>query len=109
MDQTYHSPEHLFTVAHFNGTDIELIQKCRRDHNRLGFGYQLAFVRILNRFPIKSPFEILEDILTYTSVQLCIPKEKIHLYYGRRQTIDEHGERIRIYLDLKRFGEDVTW
>ena len=84
MNQLYYSPEHIFSVAHLSGTDIDLVKKCRRDHNRLGFGYQLAFVRISNRFPMKNPFEILENVLTYTSVQLCISKEKIHSYYGRR-------------------------
>lgn len=107
MNKVYYSPEHIFSVAHLSGTDIDLVKKCRRDHNRLGFGYQLAVVRISNRFPIRNPFEILEDVLTYTSVQLCIPKEKIHLYYERRQTIEEHAERIRNYLGLKRFGDDA--
>jgi hypothetical protein len=25
--------------------------KCRRPHNRLGFAYQVAFVRLFDRFP----------------------------------------------------------
>jgi hypothetical protein len=107
MDQTYYTQEKLVNVAYFSTKDIEQVGKCRHQHNRLGFGYQLAFVRILNRFPAKHPFEIFEDILTYTSVQLSIPTENIRSYSGRRQTIDEHRERIRNYLGLKRFGNDV--
>jgi hypothetical protein len=27
------------------------VAKCRRDHNRLGFAYQIGFARLFNRFP----------------------------------------------------------
>ncbi len=65
-DHTCYTQEQLINVAHFTNKDIELAGKCRRQYNRIGFGYQLAFVRILNRFPINQPFEIFEDILTHT-------------------------------------------
>ncbi|MCP4023014.1 MAG: DUF4158 domain-containing protein [Desulfobacteraceae bacterium] len=78
MSLVYYFPEHIFSVA-----------------------------QISNRFPMKKPFEILEDVLTCASVQLSIPKENIHSYYGRRQTIEEHAERIRNYLGLERFGDDA--
>jgi hypothetical protein len=29
--------------------------KCRRPHNRLGFAYQVAFVRLFDRFPQQQP------------------------------------------------------
>lgn len=106
-DHTCYTQEQLVNVAHFSNKDIELVGKCRRQYNRIGFGYQLAFVRILNRFPINQPFEIFEDILTYTSVQLSIPKENISSYSGRRQTIDEHRQRIREYLGLQRFDDEI--
>ncbi|MBF0452637.1 MAG: DUF4158 domain-containing protein [Candidatus Magnetomorum sp.] len=47
--------------------------------------------------------EISEDILNYISVQLSMPVGLINLYKSRRQTISEHQERIRKYLNLKRY------
>ena len=32
----------------------------RRAHNRLGFAYQVAFVRVLGRFPQQEPLETLK-------------------------------------------------
>jgi FG-GAP repeat. len=34
---------------------------------------QLAFIQIINRFPNQNPFEVLEEILMFVSVQLDIP------------------------------------
>ena len=31
--------------------DLAQIAQCRRDYNRLGFAYQVGFVRLFNRFP----------------------------------------------------------
>jgi hypothetical protein len=44
MGSHFYTHEQLINVAQFNATDIDLISQCRRQHNRLGFGYQLAFV-----------------------------------------------------------------
>ena len=99
--------EQLVNVAQFNTKDIEQITKCRQQHNRLGFGYQLAFVRLANRFPSQQPFEVLEDILTFASIQLSIPSKVINYYAQRQPTISEHQELIRCYLGLRRFGEEV--
>ncbi len=52
--------------------DLEEIRKCRRPHNRLGFAYQLSFVRLLNRFPSQQPFEVVEELAIFTSVQLGV-------------------------------------
>lgn len=99
--------EQLVSVGHFTKKDIETIKQCRSQYNHLGFAYQLAFVQLTNRFPKEQPFEVLDDILTFVSVQLNIPSKLIHTYEKRQQTIDEHRERIRNYLGLQRFGEGV--
>ena len=39
----------------------EILQR-RRDHNRLGFAYQMAFVRLVNRFPAQQPLEVLPEL-----------------------------------------------
>ncbi len=85
--------------------DMEQISSCRRDHNRLGYAYQLSFVKIKNRFPVQQPLEVSEDILNYVSVQLSIPADLITSYEKRQQTVSEHQNRIRIYLNLRRYGD----
>ena len=90
--------ERLVNAAQFGAEDIEQINQCRRQHNRLGYGYQMAFVRLMNRFPNQQPFEILEEILTYTSIQLGLPAKVIDAYAQRQPTISEHQELIRDYL-----------
>jgi TnpA family transposase len=52
--------------------DLKRINQCRRQHNKLGFCYQLSFVKLLNRFPVQQPFEATEDILNYVSAQIGI-------------------------------------
>ncbi len=55
-------------------TDADLVQigRRRRPQNRLGFAYQLAFVRLLNRFPRQQDFEVLDDLVNFTAVQLGV-------------------------------------
>jgi hypothetical protein len=80
------------------------------DLNRLGFAYQLAFVRLANRFPAQRPLEIVDDLLTYVSVQLAIAVDAIAVYQQRRQTIAEHRAAILAYLNLRRFGDaEAAW
>ena len=76
-----YTQEQLINVAKFSSDDLAQIGNCRQEHNRLGFGYQLAFVRLLNRFPAQVPFEVLKDILAYVSIQLTIPSENIDSYH----------------------------
>ena len=100
-----YTQEQLIDISRFNSENIDKIGKCRYEHNRLGFGYQLAFVRLLNRFPTQVPFEAMNDILAYVSIQLSIPSDTIDAYNQRQPTISEHQETIRKYLGLKRFAE----
>jgi TnpA family transposase len=100
-----YTQEQLINIAKFSSDDILQIGNCRQEHNRLGFGYQLAFVRLLNRFPTQIPFEVTNDILAYVSIQLNIPSKKISAYNQRQPTISDHQETIRRYLSLIRFAE----
>jgi len=99
--------EQLINLARISNADIMRINQCRRPHNRLGFAYQLSFVRLANRFPSQDSFEVVDEILSYVSVQIGIPSKAINAYAQRRQTVDEHRERIREYLGVNRFGEAV--
>lgn len=97
--------EQLIDISRFNSNDISQIKRCRKEHNRLGFGYQLAFVRLLNRFPTQMPFEVADDILAYVSIQLSIPPERLDTYNKRQPTVSNHQETIRKYLGLIRFAD----
>lgn len=81
------------------------IQKCRGQHNRLGFTYQLMFVKIFNRFPNQFPLEIQNQVLTFASVQLTTEAVLIEAYQKRQQTISQHQIQIRSYLSLASFDK----
>ena len=50
--------------------DWREIAQRRRVHNRLGFAYPIAFVRVLGRFPQQEPLEIDGEILRFAALQL---------------------------------------
>lgn len=97
----------IIQLATLTDSDRDLIQKCRRSHNRLGFSYQLMFVKVFNRFPSQEPLSIQQQILLFASMQVNISIDEIGIYQNRRQTISEHQEEIRIYLELFRFDQEA--
>lgn len=107
MDISY-THKQLVHGAKFSNSDLEEIRNCRRDYNQLGFGYQLACVRLLNRFPIGHPLEVMNDILDYVSTQLNIPSQNISLYAEWQKTVVQHQERIRAYLSLRSFMSAIV-
>ena len=50
-------------------TDLAKIAQCRGDPQRLGFAYQLGFVRVFQRFPVQQPLEICEELLSFIALQ----------------------------------------
>ena len=79
--------------------------KCRRPHNRLGFAYQVAFVRLFDRFPQQQPFELLEELVCFSAAQLGLDAGLIELYRKRQPTISEHQQTIADYLRLRPFDD----
>lgn len=69
---------------------------------------QMAFVRLTGRFPSQQPLELLDDLLTFVAAELNLAKEAIQNYAHRRQTVSEHQEQIRIYLQLRRLGDEES-
>jgi hypothetical protein len=43
----------LVREASLTQADMNEVAKCRRDHNRFGFAYQIGFARLFNRFKRK--------------------------------------------------------
>ncbi len=51
MKSQSYSRQDLVRIAQFTPDDLARISECRQDHTRLGFAYQLAYVRLYHRFP----------------------------------------------------------
>ena len=105
MKSTAFSRAELVRQASLTPQDLERARQCRRDFNRLGFGYQVGFVRLLNRFPAQDPFEILDELLKFTATQIGIDAERIYDYAERQPTVSQHQARIREYLGLKTYTD----
>ena len=97
----------LIRDATFLEADRREIALRRGPHNRLGFAYQVAFVRVLGRFPQQAPLEIDGEILRFAALQLGADAETIHAYERRQQTVSEHQQRIGEYLRLRTFDTAV--
>ena len=93
--------------ATFLEADRREIALRRGPHNRLGFAYQVAFVRVLGRFLQQAPLEIDGEILRFAALQLGADAETIHAYARRQQTVSEHQQRIGEYLRLGAFDNAV--
>lgn len=105
MKSPTYSHQDLVRVAQFTPDDLARISECRQDHTRLGFAYQLAYVRLYRRFPSQQPLEIIDEIVTYVSLQLDIPSSAISIYQEQRRTIVIHQQELRAYLGVRRFGD----
>ena len=101
----------LIRDGSFLERDWHEIARRRRVPNRLGFAYQVAFVRVLGRFPHQEPLEIDGEVLRFAALQLGTDPDAIEDYAERRQTVTEHQRRIRDYLGLRPFdgraGDDL--
>ena len=103
MNENSFSHQQLIQQASLTNEDLMQVAKCRRNYNRIGFGYQVGFVRLKNRFPIQQPFEIISELLTFTSIQLSIDSGEIDQYTKRQQTISQHQRKICQYFSLMEF------
>ncbi|TSJ80939.1 MAG: DUF4158 domain-containing protein [Candidatus Cardinium sp.] len=104
---TNYSHLQLVELGTLTSQDIKRVNQCRRNYNKLGFAYQVIFVKLANYFPKQKPFEIIPEVLNFASLQLNIDELEIISYKKRRETIAEHQEQIRIYLNLIRFDHQA--
>ena len=97
------SRRQMVREATMSEDDLAEVDKCRRDHNRLAFAYQIGFVRLFSRFPAQQPLEICDEVLHFVSLQVGIDEERIADYAPWQHTTSEHQGRIRNYLKLVAF------
>ena len=100
MTPLSYSRGQLVREATMTEADLAEVAKCRRDHNRLGFAYQVGFVRLFSRFPAQQPLEICGELLNFVALQLGIYEGRIADYAPWQHTASEHQHRIREYLEL---------
>jgi Tn3 transposase DDE domain/Domain of unknown function (DUF4158) len=104
------SRDQLKRAASLIEEDFVELGKCRRPHNRLGFAYQVAFVRLFDRFPQQQPSSMsapltqdwsnLQDLQYLSEPELrrrirrgLLKVEQLHalardVFYGRRGRIN---------------------
>src|SRR6266446_1164415 len=99
------SRDQLKRAASLTEEDFAQLGKCRRPHNRLGFAYQVAFVRLFDRFPQQQPFELFKELVCFSAAQLGLDAGLIELYRKRQPTISEHQQTITGYLRLRPFDD----
>jgi len=98
--------------------DRRLVGRRRGDHNRLGFGVQLATVRFLGTFLV-DPVDVPDDVGDCIAAQLDVAASCLATYTEREKTRLEHQWEIareygyRDFLDVEaelvRWVDDLAW
>jgi uncharacterized protein DUF4158 len=105
MLHAVHYPRELIVDrVRFTPADHAQIAHCRGAHNRLGFAYQLGFLRLTGRFPAQQPLELLDDLLVFVAHAVALDPALIQDYAQRRQTVSEHQQLLELYLGFRPFG-----
>jgi Domain of unknown function (DUF4158) len=100
------TPEQAKKACEFSLSDLQQIQNCRGESNQLGFSYQLAVVKISNRFPTQDFKDIDENLLLELSNRLSLNKEYI-LEYSSQVVASRHKKEIIQHLQLSNFSTKV--
>jgi TnpA family transposase len=105
MLHAVHYPRDLIVDrVRFTPADHTQIAQCRGVYNRLGFAYQLGFLRLTGGFPAQQPLELLDDLLVFVAQEVALDPVLIQDYAQRRQTVSEHQQLLTLYLGFRPFG-----
>ncbi len=84
--------------------DLKIINRRRRNHNRLGFAVQLCYLRFPGR-PFKFGEQIPESVLSYIAKQLSVDPSAIAEYAREREpTKSEHLREITTAFGFRHFN-----
>src|SRR5438034_293214 len=107
MTNPHFTQDQLAQVARLSVADIKKVNEYRGIKNKLGFAYQLCYIKLFNRLPAQSPFEMVEELVTFVAIQLDIPREQLLKYAEQKSTFFRHQEELRNYLRLTKFTQDT--
>ncbi|MEH7514912.1 Tn3 family transposase [Gottfriedia acidiceleris] len=92
----------LGTYYTFSKRDLEIINKRRREENRLGFAVQLAVLRYPG-WPYTHIKGISDSVIQYISKQIGATPSSLSLYPQRENTLWDHLKEIRSEYDFVTF------
>ncbi|WP_096203138.1 Tn3 family transposase [Bacillus sp. FJAT-45350] len=92
----------LGTHYTFSKRDLEIINKRRREENRLGFAVQLAILRYPS-WPYTHIKSIPDSVIHYISKQIGATPSSLSLYPQRENTLWDHLKEIRSEYDFLTF------
>ncbi|MGE7307798.1 Tn3 family transposase [Priestia megaterium] len=92
----------LGTYYTFSKRDLEIINKRRREENRLGFAIQLAVLRYPG-WPYTHIKSIPDSVIHYISKQIGTTPSSLSLYPQRENTLWDHLKEIRSEYDFLTF------
>ncbi|MDQ5853037.1 MAG: Tn3 family transposase [Chloroflexota bacterium] len=90
----------------FSPVELAVIHQRRRDHNRLGFAVQLAYLRFPGR-PLRAGEEVPNTILSYIAAQLQIDPTVFVTYGERDTTRREHLIKIQQHFGFRPFNRST--
>ncbi|MBG9550008.1 Tn3 family transposase [Cytobacillus firmus] len=92
----------LGTYFTFSKRDLEIINKRRREENRLGFAVQLAVLRYPG-WPYTHIKSIPDSVIQYISKQISASRSSLSYYPQRENTLWDHLKEIRSEYDFVTF------
>jgi len=92
-------------VRHYtlSDVDIAMIQRCRGNHNRLGYGLMLCYLRYPGR-PLRATEQPSAALVSFVAEQADVPPEAIDEYLASEQNRRRHAAELQERLRLRPFG-----
>lgn len=97
-----YSRQSLIKIGKLGENDVVEIKKYRGEHNRLGFAYQLIYIKLFMQLPAN---EVNNEILDYAAAQLAINIESFEQYSRVKKTMLRHQAQIIKYLGLVQYSK----
>jgi len=98
------SEEEIAAYYTLSSSDIDIVNRHRRDYNRLGFALQICVLRHPG-WPLSIVKDIPQNILNYVAAQIDVDHNVYQLYRQREATGQEHMEEIRQEYGYKTYGK----